>query len=115
MSGRVLSSDVRLGGQTRDPRVWYQWLAIYLEHCRQTLSPDELDALASALHDAVANPASLSRRVSHHTAVESRFLIGFLAGVEDQARRRALITETAGLMRQVARRDAAAEPGSRSV
>jgi hypothetical protein len=92
----VLGPPGHPSAQTQEEAIWQQWLSIYIRHCQDTLTPEERSELASALGEHRADLASIAHRVGRHTARESRFLVEFLANVENAERRHRLRRETAG-------------------
>jgi hypothetical protein len=75
--------------------VWEEWLALYVDHCRARLSSAEQRELAGALDRGVSNTQQLARLVPEKVAEEGRWLVDFLAGVDDPVVREALVVEAA--------------------
>ena len=101
------SPATRSSDQTAEESIWHEWLTLYVEHSRRALSSDELARLADAVPRGVADPAVLPRLVDGHVLTEGRFLVGFLAGVADPARRRALTAEASARLQLLAARSPA--------
>jgi hypothetical protein len=76
-----------------DDALWAEWLSMYLEHCRRKLTAAQLAELVDALPRVVTGGVRLETIVSERTAAEGRWLVDFLARVEDQRLRAALLAE----------------------
>jgi hypothetical protein len=87
-------------------RVWSEWLALYVEHCRRELGERELSELADALELGVAvdGEVELDSLVAEHAAGAARPLIDFIASAESAQSRTALSDEAAARLRATSRR-----------
>ena len=86
-------------------RVWSEWLALYVEHCRQELDERELFALADALEldVAVDGEIELDSLASEHVAGVARPLIDFIASADLPESRAVLSDEAATRLRSPSR------------
>ena len=88
----------------QDDPVWGEWLSLYLDHYRRTLHPEEAGELASLLERGVKLTAALEAAASARVAAEGRWLVEFLARVEDQHVREVLVTDAVLRLQAIARR-----------
>jgi hypothetical protein len=82
--------------------VWEEWLSHYIHHCRARLSRAEQAELAAALHRGVRNTQELAKVVREPVASEGRWLVDFLAGVDDPVVHDALVAEAVARLRRPA-------------
>jgi hypothetical protein len=73
--------------------VWEEWLSLYVDHRRARLNSSERRELAGALDRGVSNTQQLARLVPGKVAEGGRWLVDFLAGVDDPVVRGALVVE----------------------
>ena len=88
-----------------DDRLWGEWLARYLAHCRRELNVQELTELANAFDVATGadTPADFDARVSERVASVARPLVSFIATASSSDMRVGLARESAARLRAAAR------------